>query len=603
MSSTYGAMENSGAVPEETPFDKPVFDGREALSGRRQLRGPALDPVVRLYVSSLAKWALIGGLLSLIVWLPPQLRLHDRNLYFLSCAIGATILAATVGTGLPRTLFPKIFGQWNDPAEAFRDWIVVGLFTGLLYGPGVALLRLSHVPSYLNPINFLDYLRYRSVLMFFCAAGGLFVARYFAVRREGLLDNSGSKTAAKLLVQALTVSLIYYWFYHGMESIYRLPAAVQALGVFGQVSVVATGALILWAWIADNRLMRLQAQHHTTGIAGSAPMDLTLTVIGGRESGKTTLMAGAFYEWYTQDLGPLRIMPATTPEPDSTNPEAQNSAGAENVGFLFGGDLRKVAVDLYTHNHLPPGTVSCQDLPFELWLENERVARFNLLDYPGGALVDAAPDPKDVEEFWRRAAESDGIVLVADMSHARRGQRDDDLMDIMNRYKTVLQLVLERNGRHRVVPVALVLTKVDEYADDASGNLDSEQLFARFTDFGYDQIESTWRRMNKESGPVCVEFSTWLTSSITYSQPARGRNGLPDYSRPFEIAPPPPPIMPSGCTSPLLWVTSKVMRWNVTLFWDLKSFIFGPSPQRRRHIKAMLELEEQANQRAAKAVR
>ncbi len=138
-------------------------------------------------------------------------------------------------------------------------------------------------------------------------------------------------------------------------------------------------------------------------------------------------------------------------------------------------------MDLYTHSYLPPGTVSCQDLPFELWLENECVARFNLLDYPGGALVDAAPDPKDVEEFWHRAAESDGIVLVADMSHARRGQRDDDWMDIMNRYKTVLQLVLERNGKNRVVPVALVLTKVDEYAHEEPGTLDLEQLFARFS--------------------------------------------------------------------------------------------------------------------------
>jgi hypothetical protein len=613
VSTTYGALDNTGAVPEETPFDQPNSN-RDASPNGRQVRGPALDPIVRLHLSSVVKWALIAGLLSLIVWLPPQLREHDRNLYFLSCAVGATILAATVGTGLPRTLFPQIFGQWHDAAEAFRDWIVVGLCTGLLYGIGVALMRMLRP---YNPETFFDYLRHRSLWMFCCAGVGLLVARYIAVRREGLLDDNNVKTIGKLLVQALTVSLIYYWFYHGMESIYRLPAVVNVLGIAGQFCVLATGAIMIWAWIADSRLMRLQAQHHTTGIAGAEPMDLTLTVIGGRESGKTTMMAGAFYEWYTQDLGPLRIMPATNTEAeteastettetdangDKSHDKSENKSDKEDAGVLFGGDLRQVAVDLYTHNHLPPGTVSCQDLPFELWLENECVARFNLLDYPGGALVDAAPDPKDVEEFWRRAAQSDGIVLVADMSHARRGQRDDDWMDIMNRYQRVLQLVLERNGKNRVVPVALVLTKVDEYTDEEPGALDLEQLIVRFTDFGYDQLETTWRRLNSEAGPTCIEFSTWLTSAITYSQPARGKNGQPDYTRPFEISPPPPPIMPSGCASPLLWITSKVMRWNVTLFWDLKSFIFGPSPQRRRHIKAMLELEEQANLRAANPI-
>jgi len=105
VSTTYGALENTGAVPEETPSDQLTPDSPDDLSGRRQVRGPALDPLVRLRISSLAKWALIAGLLSLIVWLPPQLRLYDRNLYFLSCAVGATILAATVGTGFPRTLF------------------------------------------------------------------------------------------------------------------------------------------------------------------------------------------------------------------------------------------------------------------------------------------------------------------------------------------------------------------------------------------------------------------------------------------------------------------------------------------------------------------
>jgi hypothetical protein len=67
-------------------------------------------------------------------------------------------------------------------------------------------------------------------------------------------------------------------------------------------------------------------------VDGTGPVELTLTVVGGRESGKTVLLAGAFYEWSTQNLGNLRITPA--------------AAGAiDPLGAVTGGGNPVVSLD------------------------------------------------------------------------------------------------------------------------------------------------------------------------------------------------------------------------------------------------------------------
>ena len=227
------------------------------------------------------------------------------------------------------------------------------------------------------------------------------------------------------------------------------------------------------------------------------------------------------------------------------------------------------------------------------------MARFNFLDYPGGALVGNALDAAAINQFWNRVDETDGIVLVADMSYLRRYQHETDFMEVMNAYKRVMERIIKRNGRNRVVPVALVLTKCDEYVDPVSGEVRHDDIFRALTTFGYDELERLWKNLNKREGPGFVEYSIWPTSAISYSRPRVDSTGREDLRQPFEIAPPPPPIAPTGCASPLLWISAKAMRWNVTLFCDMMTFLFGSSPKRKRHIEAIMELENVATRRAA----
>ena len=55
------------------------------------------------------------------------------------------------------------------------------------------------------------------------------------------------------------------------------------------------------------------------------------------------------------------------------------------------------------------------------------------------------------------------------------------------------------------------------------------------------------------------------------------------------------PGLARSCAAPLLWLAAKVMRWNVTMFCDVTSFIFGASPMVRTRIEATLELERVAD--------
>jgi hypothetical protein len=514
--------------------------------------------------------------------------------------IASAILAAILATGLPRLLLPAFFGRWREAVEAFRDWIVVGLVTGGFYlaileilkkikapasGPMASLIALNGATAQVfDPV----WLTYRLPIVLLCALAGLLIARTIALRGEGIVSGNPLKGIGEVLLQAALIGFMV----RPLERAFDVSGHVPLVGplLFGLAILAIAGAVgvIAWAFDADQHATELHRRGHPvlTGIdAGDRPVPMTLSVIGGRESGKTVLMAAAYYEWLTSPFGQLRI-------------KAAGNTGGPGAG---GTDLEQVADELYVSNQFPIGTVSTQNLPFEIAHGKEAVCHFSMLDFPGGAVVGRAADQEIVREFWERLDDSDALLIIADMSYVRRGKKDPGFTQVFGAYIEAMRRLVDRNGRRRVVPIALVLTKCDEYYDPAVGRLNIDAIRKGLEEFGYAGLESAWRQMCESEGQKIVEFSTWMTSAITFSEPQRDGTGEYDYARPYRIIPPPPAIAPTGCAAPILWLTAKVMRWNVTAFRDLSSFLFGSSPHQRRRIESILEMERVAEQKRVRS--
>jgi hypothetical protein len=563
--------------------------------------GPALDPVARMRLAAIAKWILLLGILLLVAWFPTATVSTEARR--LAAVAAGTIFAAVVATGLPRTFLPDVYGLWFDAVEAFRDWVIVGLTTGGLYWLVLKGLRalvaagLCSSPfctggaggtgGLFDPV----WLEYRLPLVLFCAAVGVFVARRVSMRSEGIVASDPGQAVFQIGLQSLLIGLLARPFEIGFNGLAAVPHASQFLLFPALGCIAAAGGIILWGYRLDSRLIALHRRGHEewSGVdASDDPIPMTITIVGGRESGKTVLMAAAYYEWTTQSIGDLRISPA-------------NMTSHSTGGFATGGtDLEKVATDLYVNYEFPAGTVASQNLPFDLKLGSEPVSRFSILDYPGGATTGRAADRQVIEQFWDRVENTDALMLIADMSYVRRGKLDKDYLQVYNAYKQVMQRLVDRNGKQRVIPVALVLTKCDEFVDPDTGQLDVQAIEEGLERFRYREIEVEWRRLNSLNGPATVEFTTWVTSAVTYSEPQVDEYGNPDVSLPFRLFPPPPQIEPTGCAAPLLWLTGKVMRWNVTMYRDLSGFLLGSPRRGRRRIDAVLELERIADSLAAK---
>lgn len=576
-------------APHAASYDTPATSTGSIPAGLgRQRPSPVLDPLSRLRVSRLAKWGLLLAVVLFFLWLPLQLAAGRTDGFYLSLVTSSTVFAAIIATGLPRLLLPGLFGRWREAVDALRDWLLVGVATGFLYWGFIKVATIIPFgPSSVD--SSADWLKYRLPLLLGASILAVFAARMIAIRRESLVG-SGGQAVGQIAIQAILIALLERPIEKGLLAISLNHPVFLAvlLGVFALLLAAGSVGTIFWAATADENIQSIKKRRSTGVVDNASPVELTLTVVGGRESGKTVLLAGAFYEWSTQSLGNLRITPAS----ENDNPAAEHGAVV---------NLEDVARELYINYQFPVGTVSSQNLPFDLSLGQERVARFTFLDYPGGAIAGRVADSRVVQEFWDRVDDTDGLILIADMSYVRRNRKDTDWLEVRNAYRTVMQRLVDRNGKRRVVPVALVLTKCDEFVDPNTGLIDMAQLEAGLREFQYDELETEWRQMNAERGPGFAEFTTWITSAITYSQPQKGPDGRPDYRKPFMIAPPPPSITPTGCASPLLWISSKVMRWNVTLFADLGSFLYGSSPAVRRRVDSVLEMERVAEERAAKA--
>lgn len=583
-----------------TPGTNGTLESRipEGMSIKRP--SPALDPVRRAQISRAAKWGVLLAVLLAIAWLPAALNRAyianggvtdageplNRAGFFIALVTAAATFSAVIAVGLPRLLLPRAFGRWHEAVEAMRDWVVVGVLTGVLYYLFILVASALKMPA-ANTTP--EWIRYRLPLLLVAGVVGVMVARALALRREGVLGSDVPAMIGGSVLQAGLLAVLERPIELGLRSLYAMPGISTLLGLLAFLSGAAALGIVTWAASADASLSTVRRRRGASGFDdGTGPVNLTLTVIGGRESGKTVLLAAAFYEWSTQNIGNLRITPAA----DAVNPDGTRTGIA---------NLEEVARELYVNSQFPVGTVSTQNLPFDLSLGNEKIARFTFLDYPGGAIAGRVADDRVVQEFWDRVEDTDGILLIADMSYVRRATKDADWLEVRNAYRTVMQRLVDRNGKRRVVPVALVLTKSDEFVDPNTGHIDMNTLKAGLQEFQYDELEADWRRLNAEHGPGFAEFQTFITSAITYSQPQLGRDGRPDYSKPFQISPPPPTITPTGCASPLLWMCAKVMRWNVTAFYDISSFLLGSTPRVRRRVDSIMEMERIAEQRAGRA--
>lgn len=568
--------------------------------------GPALDPRARMRLSNLAKWMFLGGILLFVAWAPASVSVSgaSKGLHYLLAVASAVVFGAVLATGLPRTLAPKLFGRWREATDAFRDWTLISLITGLLYGMAIQIIKATAAKTskLYNPVQTANpelfdanWLAYRLPLVLICAVIGILIARAVSLRREGVLDTNPVSAFAQILIQALLVGLLNRPFEFGFHSLSQNPGAAPLMLGGAILSSVAALGIIFWSYSADSRLIALHKQRHPdwSGVdAGAGLVPLTLTVIGGRDSGKTVLLAAAFYEWSTKNMGNLHI----TPSPRvSSGKMMEVGGGASQAGT----NLESIAQELYGNYEFPAGSVVSTSLDFDLSLGQDPVARFNILDYPGGAMSGRVADMRVLNEFWGRVENSDGLILIADMSYARRNQKDPDYMQVYNAYRQAMQRVAHSNGKNRVVPVALVLTKCDEWADPNTGMIDIDGLEAALHDFGYRDLEEYWSQLCVNTGPGVGEFKIFMTTAISYSEPQVDENGEYDQTKPFRLTPPPPQIEPRGCASPLLWMSAKVMRWNVTMFRDISSFFLGSSPQMRRRIEAIEEMERIAEEHAA----
>ena len=119
-------------------------------ASRRKRPSPAYDPMLRTQISRTAKWLMLVGVLLFVAWIPSvlyisperQAEMADPNsgalsfdpfFHDLALIAAASIFATVIATGLPRLVLPRLFGRWGEPAEALRDWLIVGVVTGLIY--------------------------------------------------------------------------------------------------------------------------------------------------------------------------------------------------------------------------------------------------------------------------------------------------------------------------------------------------------------------------------------------------------------------------------------------------------------------------------------
>ena len=360
-------MSNYHTILNSDPISEDVTDPRQTPNQPLNLSDPgprasyALDPIARIRLSNLAKWGLLAALLLFVLWLPAHFyaanrvemseqsirtttgghKLVDANgnwvsgdkgkgqrdasghliqdetpvqsTYSLMIVFAVILFGVIIATGLPRIFLSNIFGRSTEAVNAARDWVVVGVITAILYTCGALLLKaLSGSVGWIsaNADSYDTWYPTRGPLVLVSAMIGLLVARSLALRADGMVGQGALNALGQLFVQAFLVVLLFIPFEKGIYGLTKTDGAAPFLLIAAILMLGATLAILIWAWNADRKLIALQGKDGSFR-ATDDPIEITLTVIGGRESGKTVLLAAAYYEWSLRDLGPLQVRPAS----------------------------------------------------------------------------------------------------------------------------------------------------------------------------------------------------------------------------------------------------------------------------------------------------
>lgn len=621
----------------EPALDAPYAedDTTPPLTDNAMRPSPRLDPVRRAMLSSLAKWMLLlAGLLlfGFLVGISRQQNSIGEGAgvsYYLAEHFISVLLATLVAMGLPLILLPRVFWQSEDLTDAARKWMITGIVTAtLFYGSILFTRQYAREQIYRNvssgvlkeiansrlrnpnasaktPVDVLkgfagynrnhpdkppktdpslalyalfapdgwsEWSRSRLPLALVCAFFGFLSVSLFSQRHNSSARKRG-RFLWQTLVQVPLLGLPLFSIMGGVRIMMKSPLTPYILGGFALILFLFSLGVVCWAFSADRTLRALQREGKVTGVAGNA-MQLTLTLLGGSSSGKTTLLAGAYRQWTEENTGQIEIIP---------DPQSPDSATLESVSDL-----------IYIKKLFPPGNLSCSSMGFQLCLDGQTIAYFTLLDYPGGVVSGDNPDPLAEAVFWNRVRHTDGLLLISDMSQIRRKQRYQDDSKVRRAYKTALQTVAKRNGANRIVPVALVHTKVDEYkaSDDSIRYTD---MSAGLESYGYLGLEEHWKEHTKPpKGPGISRYRTFFCSAIWYSTPKKDSEEQIDTLAPYGFSDVYQP-KPAGCLAPLLWICANAMRWNVTLYDDLTGWLWGGSRQAKKRMEAILEMESLAN--------
>lgn len=599
-----------------------------------------LDPMERLRVAELAKWAVLIGMGGALMWLKALLGSFAQSTQSAGLTVAynlvpiGAIIAAFIATAILRATTARKAAQSNQEVtyravDAIRDWALTGVITGVLAVFTLLIVR-ALFPSIGTAQRTAEYYISRYAALAVAAMVGVIISRRTALKSDAVLA-AGGMGAAQILPQAALVALLTLPINDFIDNIIRSwPVVTWAAGIPAIIGFTWAGTTLAWAWKADQKLRFLQGGSQGKDLryvpTGDTPIEMNFTVIGGRESGKTVLLAGAYREWlqstaerYGVIVKPVDITPVNYEQLDT---QQQRYYQDRNLDYLS--DL------IYTYNQWPPSTQGMREFKFDIYVrlrKNEqpiRVARINLLDYPGSLLVTSDLSADSHRKFWQRVSDADGILFVGDMSALRRGVQESGLEDVQNAFRTAMDVLIdgktdrktgvniegriEGNGKNRVIPVGMVMTKCDECVDPSSGLPDhvlmDSLIYGERRVRGKDDTSSSllrysgpygilqeWEEKCRTSGPGFAEAEIFKTTAITSSRPVVSPDGMPDMGKRFEMISP-QDTYPTNCATPLLWLTAKALRWNVTTFTELKRWLLGNTdPTAQKHIEAIRHIE------------